>query len=212
MSGLTSQPNLETLVAALAAPASATPASTSTALLDFTDYWEEVRNYYAAVRERPARPPPPTSTSTRSPAASTRNLRPQAESVGVGDRCPELKRMYARGQRAARRHRQGDALLEGGGRPGAVHAHQQPHARGRARARHASCTFPESVIGYFAGEIGQPPGGFPEPLAEVVLKGRKPFTGRPGDSLPPVDFDATQRERRAEDRPRRQRPGRARRT
>jgi pyruvate carboxylase len=51
-------------------------------------------------------------------------------------------------------------------------------------------TFPESVIGYFAGDIGQPPGGFPAPLAEVVLKGRKPLQGRPGDQLPPVDFEA----------------------
>jgi pyruvate carboxylase len=55
-------------------------------------------------------------------------------------------------------------------------------------------TFPESVIGYFAGDIGQPPGGFPPALAEVVLKGRKPLTGRPGDSLPEVDFAATKRE------------------
>jgi len=49
-------------------------------------------------------------------------------------------------------------------------------------------TFPESVIGYFAGEIGQPPGGFPKRLQEVVLKGRQPVVGRPGDTMPPVDL------------------------
>src|SRR4029077_19871138 len=54
-------------------------------------------------------------------------------------------------------------------------------------------TFPESVIGYFVGDSGQPPGGFPTKLAEVVLKGRKPLQGRPGDNLPPVDLDATKR-------------------
>ncbi|HEY0705469.1 MAG TPA: biotin/lipoyl-containing protein, partial [Polyangia bacterium] len=55
-------------------------------------------------------------------------------------------------------------------------------------------SFPESVIGYFAGEIGQPAGGFPSALSDVILKGRKVFTGRPGDTMPPVDFDKTKRE------------------
>jgi pyruvate carboxylase len=52
-------------------------------------------------------------------------------------------------------------------------------------------TFPESVIGYFAGEIGQNPGGFPAKLSEVVLKGRPRIEGRPGDTMPPVDFAQT---------------------
>jgi pyruvate carboxylase len=54
-------------------------------------------------------------------------------------------------------------------------------------------TFPESIIGYFAGDIGQPPGGFPQKLQEIVLKGRKAITGRPGDQLAPVDFEATRK-------------------
>jgi pyruvate carboxylase len=55
-------------------------------------------------------------------------------------------------------------------------------------------TFPESVIGFFSGDIGQPPGGFPARLAEVVLKGRKAITVRPGDQLAPVDFVKTRTE------------------
>jgi pyruvate carboxylase len=54
-------------------------------------------------------------------------------------------------------------------------------------------TFPESIIGYFAGDIGQPPGGFPQKLQETILKGRKAITGRPGDQLPPIDFEATRK-------------------
>jgi pyruvate carboxylase len=50
--------------------------------------------------------------------------------------------------------------------------------------------FPESVVEYFQGAIGIPPGGFPEPLRTKMLKGRagKVFDGRPGASLPSYDF------------------------
>jgi pyruvate carboxylase len=50
--------------------------------------------------------------------------------------------------------------------------------------------FPDSVVTYFEGMMGQPEFGFPEDLQKVVLKGRKPITVRPGELLPPDDFDA----------------------
>jgi pyruvate carboxylase len=50
--------------------------------------------------------------------------------------------------------------------------------------------FPESVVEFFEGKLGQPPGGFPQALQQRVLRGRTPFTDRPGASLPPADFDA----------------------
>jgi pyruvate carboxylase len=51
-------------------------------------------------------------------------------------------------------------------------------------------SFPDSVIGFFAGDLGQPPGGFPEALQKKVLKGKKPLTGRPGAGLKPADLEA----------------------
>src|SRR5262249_2517317 len=51
--------------------------------------------------------------------------------------------------------------------------------------------FPESVVEFFAGKLGQPPGGFPPKLQEKVLRDRAPLQGRPGASLPPADFLAT---------------------
>ena len=48
--------------------------------------------------------------------------------------------------------------------------------------------FPASVIGFFEGNIGLPYQGFPEKLQAIILKGKKPILGRPGDTLPPVDF------------------------
>jgi pyruvate carboxylase len=51
-------------------------------------------------------------------------------------------------------------------------------------------TFPESVVGFFKGMIGQPYQGFPEELQKIILKGEEPITCRPGELLEPVDFEA----------------------
>ena len=50
-------------------------------------------------------------------------------------------------------------------------------------------SFPTSVVGYFLGELGIPPNGFPQPLADDIRKGKQPVSGRPGAGLPAVDFD-----------------------
>src|SRR6185503_7555489 len=49
--------------------------------------------------------------------------------------------------------------------------------------------FPESVIDLLSGMMGQPPGGWPLGLQKRILRDRQPMTGRPGESLPPADFD-----------------------
>src|SRR5437762_13892880 len=49
-------------------------------------------------------------------------------------------------------------------------------------------SFPESVVEFFEGRLGPPPGGFPEKLRQRVLRGRPGIEGRPGASLPPADF------------------------
>ena len=54
--------------------------------------------------------------------------------------------------------------------------------------------FPDSVVSYFKGMMGQPAWGFPEDLQKVVLKGEEPITCRPGELLEPVDFAAARRE------------------
>jgi len=53
--------------------------------------------------------------------------------------------------------------------------------------------FPESVVSLFAGELGQPPGGFPQALQRKVLKDRDPITVRPGSLLSAVDLDDERR-------------------
>src|SRR3982751_2721615 len=55
-------------------------------------------------------------------------------------------------------------------------------------------SFPDSVVGFFAGDLGQPPGGFPKVLQQKVLKGRTPLTERPGSYLKDVDLEAKRAE------------------
>lgn len=50
-------------------------------------------------------------------------------------------------------------------------------------------SYPDSVVEYFEGMIGQPEGGFPEELQKIILKGKEPITVRPGSLLPDEDFD-----------------------
>ena len=54
--------------------------------------------------------------------------------------------------------------------------------------------FPQSVVEFFKGYIGTPYLGFPERLQQIILKGEKPLDGRPGATLPAVDFEAVRKE------------------
>jgi pyruvate carboxylase len=188
MSGLTSQVNLESLVAAFEHHERDTGLEYDR-LLEFTYYWEEVRKYYAAF-ESGLRSSSADVYVHEIPGGQYSNLRPQAEAMNLGHRLPELKRMYA-----VVNSMLGDIVkvtpsskMVGDFALFMLTNHLTPEA---VLEQGKDLTFPESVIGYFAGDIGQPPGGFPEKLAEVVLKGRKPLRGRPGESMPPVDFAMT---------------------
>jgi pyruvate carboxylase len=54
--------------------------------------------------------------------------------------------------------------------------------------------FPQGVVDFFKGMIGQPYGGFPERLQKIILKGEQPLTCRPGELLEPVDLTAKKAE------------------
>jgi pyruvate carboxylase len=185
MSTLTSQPNLESIVAAMAHQDRDTGLDFDR-LLDFNYYWEDVRSYYAPF-ESGMKASAADVYIHEIPGGQYSNLRPQAESMGLGDRLPELKRMYA-----TVNEMMGDIVkvtpsskIVGDLALFMLTNNLTPKdVMERGRELH----FPESVIGYFAGDIGQPTGGFPKELQEIVLRGRQPITGRPGDSLPAVDL------------------------
>ncbi len=188
MSSLTSQPIMESVVAALEGQDRDTGMDFHR-LLDFTYYWEEVRPYYAAF-ESGLKAPSADVYIHEIPGGQYSNLKPQAESVGVGHRIPELKRMYAVVNDVL-----GDIVkvTPSSKMVGdlALFMMNNDLNASNLETRARDLSFPESVVGYFAGDIGQPPGGFPAKLQEAVLKGRKPLTTRPGDTMAPVDFDKT---------------------
>jgi pyruvate carboxylase len=191
MSGLTSQPSLEALVADLQRQERDTELDFD-ALLRHADYWGAVREYYAPF-ESDLKSSSGDVYLHEIPGGQYSNLRPQAEAMGVGDRLPELKRMYA-----VVNEMLGDIVKV---TPSskvvgdlAIYMLTQNLTPEEILERGDEIQFPESVVGLFAGEIGYPEGGFPARLQEVVLKGRKPIEGRLAEQLPPVDFEATKAE------------------
>ena len=191
LAGLTSQPSLDALVAAL----QGTERDTG---LDLRRV-QELSNYWADVRLRYESFDHGLKTSTTDiyryeiPGGQYTNLRPQVESLGLGDRFEEVKEMYKTVNDML-----GDPVkvtpsskVVGDLAIFMVQNDLTPEnivERGRALA------FPDSVVSYFKGMMGQPAWGFPEDLQKVVLKGEEPITCRPGKLLPPVDFDQLEQE------------------
>ncbi|MBY0460182.1 MAG: pyruvate carboxylase, partial [Gemmataceae bacterium] len=121
------------------------------------------------------------------PGGQYANLFQQAQSLGVGDRWHEVGRMYAAVNKLF-----GDIVkvtptskVVGDMTLFMLANHLTPELVLDPKREIA---FPESVVEFFEGKLGQPPGGFPPELQARVLRGRKPLTDRPGATLPPADL------------------------
>ena len=191
MSGLTSQPSLEALVAALQRQERDTGLDLD-ALMRHADYWLAVREQYAAFESD-------LKTSSGDvylheiPGGQYSNLRPQAEAMGLGHRLPEVKRMYARVNTLL-----GDIVKV---TPSskvvgdlALFLLTQNITPEHVLERGAELQFPQSVVGLFDGEIGFPEGGFPEALSRVILKGKEPSGSHLTNRLPDADLDVVRSE------------------
>ena len=191
LAGLTSQPSLDALVAAL----QGTERDTG---LDLRRV-QELSNYWADVRLRYESFDHGLKTSTTDiyryeiPGGQYTNLRPQVESLGLGERFEEVKEMYKTVNDML-----GDPVKV---TPSskvvgdlAIFMVQNDLTPENIVERGKALAFPDSVVSYFKGMMGQPAWGFPEDLQKVVLKGEEPITCRPGKLLPPVDFDRLEQE------------------
>ena len=191
LAGLTSQPSLDALAAAL----QGTERDTG---LDLRRV-QELSNYWADVRLRYESFDHGLKTSTTDiyryeiPGGQYTNLRPQVESLGLGDRFEEVKEMYKTVNDML-----GDPVKV---TPSskvvgdlAIFMVQNDLTPENIVERGKALAFPDSVVSYFKGMMGQPAWGFPEDLQKVVLKGEEPITCRPGKLLPPVDFDQLEQE------------------
>ncbi|MCK9989152.1 MAG: pyruvate carboxylase [Rugosibacter sp.] len=187
LSGLTSQPNLTSIVDALAGSGRA-PAVDSRAMREISNYWEGVRRFYAPF-EADIRSGTSDVYHHEMPGGQYTNLREQARAMGLEHRWPEVSRAYADVNQlfgdivkvTPTSKVVGDMALF-------MVANDLSPADVTDPAREIA--FPESVVSLFKGELGRPPEGFPEALSDKVLQGKKPMAERPGKGLAAVDLEA----------------------
>jgi len=191
MSGLTSQPNLGSIAAALAG-SERDPGIDFDAMQALSHYWEGVRRFYAPF-EADIRSGTADVYRHEMPGGQYTNLREQARAMGIEHRWGEVSQAYADVNLLF-----GDIVKVTPTSKVVGDMALYMVANGLTPADVQSPTreiaFPDSVISLMRGELGFPADGFPAELQKKVLKGEKPLAGRAGDSLPPVDLET----RRAE--------------
>ncbi|HSP22336.1 MAG TPA: pyruvate carboxylase [Planococcus sp. (in: firmicutes)] len=190
MAGLTSQPSANSLHYAM--KGSGREVRTDVQSLEkLSHYWEDVRKYYGDF-ESGMNSPHSEIYVHEMPGGQYSNLQQQAKAVGLGMRWEEVKEMYSRVNLLF-----GDVVKV---TPSskvvgdmALFMVQNDLNEETVLTRGETIDFPESVIEFFEGYIGQPHGGFPKELQAVILKERKPITVRPGELLEPADFDSIEK-------------------
>ncbi len=187
MSGLTSQPNFNSIVAMLEDTERERPLDLHS-LNRHAQYWEAVRTYYRPF-ETELRAGTAEVYDTEIPGGQYSNLRPQAQALGLEDRFEEVKLNYALADRLLGRLIKvtpsskvvGDLALF-------ITSNRLSEAQ--LLDPNNGLSWPESVRELMRGDLGQAPGGFPEAIQKAVLQGEKPYTTRPNAHLAPIDFAA----------------------
>jgi pyruvate carboxylase len=186
LSGLTSQPNFNSMVEAL----KQTPRENKfnmDSLNEFSNYWELVREWYYPF-ESGLQAGTAEVYKHEIPGGQYSNLKPQAISLGLGNKMEEIKKAYE------------DVNILFGD---VVKVTPSSKVVGDMAlfmvtnnltsedvfAKGDSLSFPDSVKSMFRGDLGQPPGGFPKELQKIILKDIKPYTDLPNAHLAPIDFD-----------------------
>ncbi len=186
LSGLTSQPNFNAVVEMMKHQERANEFEIDS-LNQFSNYWEDVRDLYYPF-ESGLKSGTAEVYQHEIPGGQYSNLRPQATALGLGDRFDEVKKMYGLVnimfgnlvKVTPSSKVVGDMAIF------MVTNDLMPED---VMERGHEISFPESVINFFKGDLGQPLGGFPKELQKIVLKNNKPYTDRPNAHLTPIDFD-----------------------
>ena len=187
MSGLTSQVNLNSLIAIMQGHEREQPFDLQS-LNQFANYWEDVREFYYPF-ESGLKAGTAEVYEHEIPGGQYSNLRPQAIALGLEHKFEEIKKNYAVVNKMF-----GDIVKVTPSSKVVGDMALFMTANGLSEKavmeRGESLAFPDSVIDLFKGDLGQVEGGFPRELSRLVLKGGQPYSGRPNDHLEPVDFDA----------------------
>lgn len=186
MSGLTSQPNLNSIIAAMQSQPREQKFDIDS-LNQYANYWEDVREVYYPF-ESGLKAGTAEVYDHEIPGGQYSNLRPQATALGLEHKFEEVKANYAIVNKMF-----GDIVKV---TPSskvvgdmAIFMTSNDLTEEDVMQQGGSLAFPESVLDLFKGNLGQTVGGFPKELSKLVLKKEKPFTDRPNDHLEPIDFD-----------------------
>jgi pyruvate carboxylase len=191
MSGLTSQANLNSLVEALRNTDRDTGLDIE-ALNRCSDYWESVRELYYPF-ESGMRAGTSQVYQHEIPGGQITNLKEQAASLGLAGKWRQILRTYADVNQlfgdivkvTPSSKVVGDMTLYL-----VANNLKAPDVLDEKR----ELSFPKSVVDLMEGRLGQPPGGWPKKLQQVILKDHKPIKGRPADALPAVKLDEVRAE------------------
>lgn len=192
MSGLTSQPSLGALVSVLKGTERDTGIDKEL-VGPLNTYWENVRNMYLPFESGQL-----SGSSDvyehEIPGGQYTNLLYQSRQLGLTDKWPEIKRKYAEANMVLGDIPKVTPSSKVVGDLAQFMVSQNLNAE-QLLEQAETLAFPESVVQFLRGEIGIPPGGFPEPLRSKVLssRGLEGVDGRPGASLPDYDFDEAEK-------------------
>ncbi|EYE87402.1 hypothetical protein Q428_13510 [Fervidicella metallireducens AeB] len=187
MSGLTSQPALNSVVAALKNTDRDTGLNLKE-LQSISEYWNAVRPVYYQF-ESGLKSGSTEIYDYEIPGGQYSNLKKQVESFGLGHKFNDIKEMYKKVNDML-----GDIVkvtpsskMVGDLSIFMVKNDLTPE---NIYEKGYNLAFPDSVVAYFKGMMGQPEFGFPKKLQDIVLKGDNPITCRPGELLPSENFDS----------------------
>ncbi|WP_280769119.1 pyruvate carboxylase [Salipaludibacillus daqingensis] len=191
MSGLTSQPSMNSLCHALSGH-ERQPNINIIKAEELNHFWEDTRKYYQDF-ESGMMAPHSEIYHHEMPGGQYSNLQQQAKGVGLGDRWDDVKTMYRTVNDMF-----GDIVKV---TPSskvvgdmALFMVQNDLTPELVYEKGDQIDFPDSVIELFQGLLGQPYQGFPEKLQKIVLKGKTAIDHRPGENMEPVDLEALKEE------------------
>lgn len=186
LSGLTSQPNFNSIAEMMRGHERELKMDIHS-LNRFSNYWENVREYYYPF-ESGLMAGTAEVYHHEIPGGQYSNLKPQAIGLGLADRMDEIKKAYEDVNELF-----GDIVKV---TPSskvvgdmAMFMISNKLTKEDVLSKGGMLSFPESVKGFFKGEIGQPYGGFPKVLQQLVLKDEVPFTDLPNAHLKPIEIE-----------------------
>ena len=187
MSSMTSQPSMNAVVEALRGSKRDTG-------LDFEEL-DELSRYYGRIRkvyeqfESDMKAPNAEIYKYEIPGGQYSNLLAQVTSMGSADDFESIKALYKDANDLLGNIVKVTPTSKAVGDL-AIFMFKNGLTKENILTAGAGLSYPDSVVSYFQGMMGQPYGGFPKELQKIVLKDIEPLTDRPGKSLPPVDFES----------------------